>query len=84
MTRHQRVSHPKLDTGSYNGQHRPDRFLQNPENPSVNSNSNRHSMPHELEPVTNPGEFSKLQERYNGNKNGKYQYCHFYRKSRRL
>jgi hypothetical protein len=84
MTRHQRVSQPKLDTGSYNGQYRPDRFLQNPENPSVNGNSNRHSMPRELEPVTNPGEFSKLQERYNGNKNGKYQYCHFYRKSRRV
>jgi hypothetical protein len=82
MTRHQRVSQPKLDTASFSAQHRPDKFLQNPENPNVNGNSNRRSLARELEPVTVPGEFSKSQERYNGNKNGKYKYCHCYRKSR--
>jgi hypothetical protein len=72
MTRHQRVSQPKLESANFNGQHRPDRFLQNPENPNVNSNGNRRSMPRELEPVNAPGELTKSQERYNGNKNGNY------------
>jgi hypothetical protein len=84
MTRHQRVSQPKLETTSIHGQYRPDAFLQQPGNPNVNGNSNRRSMVRELEPVTVPGEVSQSQDRYNGNKNGKCWYCHCYRKSRRV